>query len=386
MHSPPARPAAGWPLIDIGLPDLPVIPGLVSVVIPTFNRAQQLALAIRSALDQTDVAVEVVVADDGSTDDTAAVVAQMGGNVRRVYQRNAGVSAARNLGLRHVRGEFVAFLDSDDRWVPWKAAAQVAVLRARPDVGMVWSDMAAIGPDGTRRQDRYLRTLYHAYRDVTIEQMLERPATLRELWQGAPAAIADVRVLDGQIISSMILGNLVHTSTVMLRRSWLAELGGFDERLRVSGEDYDFHLRTASLGRVAFVDASTTEYRIGADDQLTASDKTIYIARNNLQTILGALEAVGSRLQIPRRVLRDRMANAYAWLGGEELERGDTASARRALLSSLRFRVDRPRTVVLLLLTLLPGIGRVAAIRLNRVIRHGWRRVAALMAGITSAG
>jgi hypothetical protein len=251
---------------------------------------------------------------------------------------------------------------------------------------MVWSDMAAIGPDGTRRQDRYLRTLYHAYRDVTIEQMLERPATLRELWQGAPAAIADVRVLDGQIISSMILGNLVHTSTVMLRRSWLAELGGFDERLRVSGEDYDFHLRTASLGRVAFVDASTTEYRIGADDQLTASDKTIYIARNNLQTILGALEAVGSRLQIPRRVLRDRMANAYAWLGGEELERGDTASARRALLSSLRFRVDRPRTVVLLLLTLLPGIGRVAAIRLNRVIRHGWRRVAALMAGITSAG
>src|SRR5437764_10734914 len=95
-------------------------PGLVSVVIPSYNRAYIVGQAIESALQQTHRPVEVLVADDGSTDDTRRVVEGYGPPVRYFYQPNAGVSAARNLGLRHARGEFIALLDSDDRWLPWK--------------------------------------------------------------------------------------------------------------------------------------------------------------------------------------------------------------------------------------------------------------------------
>ena len=94
---------------------------LVSVITPTFNRAYCLGRAIDSALGQTHQPVEVVVADDGSTDGTGDMIARVYGKdprVRYVFQENRGVSAARNLGLATVRGDFVAFLDSDDVWKP----------------------------------------------------------------------------------------------------------------------------------------------------------------------------------------------------------------------------------------------------------------------------
>src|SRR6266516_2486605 len=94
--------------------ELPILPGLVSVVIPTFNRAAIVTRAIESALSQTYGNIEVIVVDDGSADDTRDIVASYGERVRYFYQNNAGVSAARNTALRNARGEFVAFLDSDD--------------------------------------------------------------------------------------------------------------------------------------------------------------------------------------------------------------------------------------------------------------------------------
>src|SRR6185436_10196720 len=110
---------------------------LVSVVVPTYNRAYCLARTIDSALGQTHPSVEVIVVDDGSVDETAEMVAARYGSdarVRLIRQANAGVSAARNTGLRVARGDYVALLDSDDVWEPWKLELQVACMRARPEV------------------------------------------------------------------------------------------------------------------------------------------------------------------------------------------------------------------------------------------------------------
>src|SRR5262245_49416395 len=123
-------------------------PGLVSVIIPSYNRAYIVGQAIESVLRQTYRPLEVVVVDDGSSDNTRAVVEQYGPPVRYFRQANAGVSAARNAGFRQARGAFVALLDSDDRWLPWKLSAQVALLRRFPEVGMVWTDMAAVDEKG----------------------------------------------------------------------------------------------------------------------------------------------------------------------------------------------------------------------------------------------
>lgn len=343
---------------------------LVSVIVPTYNRAHCVGRAIRSALEQTYAHVEVIVVDDGSTDGTADVVAGCGPRVTYVRQANGGVAAARNAGLRAATGEFVAFLDSDDWWDPWKLSAQIAVLRGRPDVGMVWTDMRAIDTAGSLRAERYLRTMYTAYEEVDIARVCPS-LSLRELWSAAPDELAAARVFVGDLFAQMLMGSLVHTSTVVLRRTWAEQVGEFDATLRI-GEDYKYHFKTTALGPVALIDTPSLSYLVGAADQLTAPGTFgLRLARATLATVTDWLERAPERITLPRSQITRRLARIHAWLGSEELlTAGDRAAARRHLWQSLRRAPRQPRTIALLLLTLLPA----ASLRALRAFKHAWRR------------
>lgn len=111
---------------------------LVSVIIPTFNCPQFLKAAVESVLAQTYVHLEVVVVDDGSTDDTAEVVRQFESRVRYIYQDNAGTASARNTGIHNASGEIIAFLDHDDLWLPEKLERQIPWLSSEANIGMVF--------------------------------------------------------------------------------------------------------------------------------------------------------------------------------------------------------------------------------------------------------
>jgi glycosyltransferase involved in cell wall biosynthesis len=100
-------------------------PVLVSCVIPVFNGERYLGEALGSVLRQSHSTIEIVVVDDGSTDSTPRILAEMGGRITSLRQANAGPSAARNLGIQHARGEYIAFLDADDLWLPHKTEAQL---------------------------------------------------------------------------------------------------------------------------------------------------------------------------------------------------------------------------------------------------------------------
>jgi glycosyltransferase involved in cell wall biosynthesis len=112
----------------------------VSVIIPTFNCARFLGRAIETALTQTYRDYELIVVDDGSTDETREVVASFGSKLRYLYQPNGGVYSARNLALSSANGELVAYLDADDMWYPHKLDTQVAFLDAHKECGLVHSD------------------------------------------------------------------------------------------------------------------------------------------------------------------------------------------------------------------------------------------------------
>lgn len=344
-------------------------PGLVSVVIPTYNRRYIVGSAIQSALDQSYPSVEVIVVDDGSIDDTESLVRSFDSRVRYLRQDNAGVSAARNLGLRSARGEFIALLDSDDQWLPWKLAAQVAVLRRAPDAGMVWTDMVAIDESGKQLDPAYLRHFYSAHGKVRIEDVLGKLGGLREIWPDAPTDIRDAPAYSGNLFPSMFLGNLVHTSTVLLRRDRLARVGGFDLSLKRSGEDYEYHLRTSSFGPVAFLDASSILYRVGAADQLTAPEYTLDMARNNLATVQNWLVRGGTRVSIPRDVLRARLAESYAWVGEQELLAGATHEARNNLWLSITLGPANAHRIIAFLCTFLPISVFLAANRWRKSLR-----------------
>jgi len=349
--------------------ELPADPGKVSVIIPTFNRAAIVSRAIESALSQTYRDIEVVVVDDGSSDDTRSVVEGFGDRVRYFYQENAGVTAARNSAIRHARGEFLAFLDSDDAWAPWKLESQVAALTRFPEAGLVWSDMTALNRAGDVISDRYLRVMYKAHSRVNIERAMREVETLGKLSSVAPNEVASASVRIGDLFSEILLGNLLHTSTVLVRRAWVEQVGGFDPTFVHAGEDYEFYVRLCSVGPVVFIDAPSTYYCVGAPDQLTRPSMILEIARNNLRTIGKWLPHSAAHLTIPRRQIRTLLADSYGWLGQAELDAGNRLAAARGLVLSLVFGPRLDRRSGLLMLCALPSAvsDRLRAMRMKLV-------------------
>lgn len=140
--------------------------GRVTIVIPTHNRAHLIGYAIESVLNQTYPNTEIIVVDDGSTDNTREVVESYGSRVRYVYQANAGPSAARNNGARRSEAEFIGFLDSDDTYLPLKLEKQVAYLNSHPDVDVVLSLWSFIGEDRV--------TVVEEVKELPTDDMLKR--------------------------------------------------------------------------------------------------------------------------------------------------------------------------------------------------------------------
>jgi GT2 family glycosyltransferase len=321
---------------------------LVSVIVPTFNRAYCLCRALDSALGQTHARVEVIVVDDGSTDATQQILRQRYGGeprVRYVHQPNAGVVAARNAGLELSRGDYVALLDSDDSWFPWKLELQLACMRSRPEIGMVWSDMEAIDPGGRVTSRAFLRTMYHAYRWFPSPQSLFGAGAGRPVSELAPALVggAGGSFWAGDIFTQMILGNLVHTSTVLLRRERLQQVVRFNPELKVSGEDYDFHLRTCRAGPVGFIEAATIQYQVGMPDRLTRPECKVFAAMNCLRTVEPMIRTERRRIHLSERAIARRLAEIHEWAGEAHWAAGDRRLARRHFRRSLGYVAGQPR-------------------------------------------
>jgi GT2 family glycosyltransferase len=346
---------------------------LVSVVVPSYNRAYCLERTLNSALGQTHGNVEVIFIDDGSTDNTGALVREKYGNEDRVhyiYQANAGISGARNAGLAHVRGEYVALLDSDDVWLPWKLEAQLACMRAHPELGMTWTDMIAIDPDDRVVNEAYLRRMYGAYRWYPqLEVLFEHSQDLDTVLKDAPPATAGRKFHYGDISSQMLMGNLVHTSTVVMTRACADEIKSFREDLRLAGEDYEFHLRTCRRGPVGYLDVSSIHYQVGRPDQATKPANAIALAKNFLTVIQPILATESGKINLPRSMQDAVLAEAHLWYAETLLDVGDQAAARREILASLTCVLAQPRAVQMFMMACLPRSVRDALSSAHRSLR-----------------
>jgi len=306
----------------------------VSIVIPTFNRAYCLPAAIGSLQRQTYPHWEALVIDDGSTDGTGELVRSMSADdprVRYLPQKNGGVSAARNAGLRVADGDWTAFLDSDDAWEPWKLAAQIAVFDRLPHVGMVWTDMNAFDPDDKLVSTRHLRKMYRAYSRVDEASLFQGKQRLNEFAPGIAGEtpeLSDAMVSWGEIYTPMVFGNLVHTSTVLIAKERLRAVGFFDERYR-TGEDHDFHMRTCLEGPVALLDAPTIRYRVaGGADQLTSPKHQLEIAMNSLRIREAAIARNRARISLSDAEIAGILQRLNAWVAEELFQRGEYERAR----------------------------------------------------------
>lgn len=333
---------------------------LVSVIIPSFNRAYCIARAINSVLKQSYRNIEVIVVDDGSTDNTRELIQELyAGDQRLIYlaQANTGVAGARNAGFAIARGDFIALLDSDDMWMPWKLELQIACLQRFPDVGMVWTDMEAINSDGNVFEPRFIRKMYSGYEIFAIDELFSSQHKLRDLGPfnlALSAKVGGESFYTGYIFSQMVMGSLVHTSTVVLRRERLTKVGGFNEDLRYSGEDFDFHLRVCREGLVGFIDLSTIQYQQGMSDALTRPEYAVHIVNNFLKTILPIIENDRSEIKLPDATIHAVLADAYGWRAEAHLNIGEIKAARESVWTSLRYKVWQPHILSVLVSAYLP--------------------------------
>ena len=235
----------------------------VSVIIPTFNRAGMVTRAISSVLDQTFKDFEIIVVDDGSTDESAEILAQFQNDILYLSNpKNLGVSAARNRGIKASSAPLIAFLDSDDYWLPDKLSAQIAFFSRHPEAVACQTEEIWM-----RRGRRVNPRKKHA-----------KPS--------------------GDVFVASLKLCLVSPSAVMLKRSLLQEVGLFDEDLPVC-EDYDLWLRIACRYPIYLLKRNLTVKVGGGADQLSSSLKGM--DRFRIQSLLKLLRA---------GLLRDEQRNA----------------------------------------------------------------------------
>ena len=253
----------------------------VSVIIPTYNRAAYLEAAVRSVLAQTHRPSEVIIVDDGSTDDTAELCMSFPEPVRYIRQDNAGVSAARDRGIREAKGEYLAFLDSDDVWHPTKLETQLTVLQRFPAPEWCICACNVIDEHAQLRPGDGLRQVFPVFHALGLSpEALFRSRLERCSMQ---AARGSHTVFVGDVFELLFHGNFVLPSAAILHRRVIDRVGFFDEALRAA-EDTEFFHRVAARFPAAIIMTPLVDYRMGLVDALSAPS-------NPTPLILAALES-----------------------------------------------------------------------------------------------
>lgn len=302
-----------------------------SIIIPTYNRLAYLRRAIASVQAQTFSDWELLVVDDGSSDKSLEIVAELEKRDRRVRAlQNSGPrgpAAARNVGIREARSRYVAFLDSDDIWEPEKLQSFMGAAASRPDAVLIGSDYKIF--DGATNETKTMR-------DVVYKTMLpwwEKYALTATLIPCADLRRDSSMLADSETILSMTIGGFlwIQTSSVLLQRQKALELGGFDESL-LRTEDIDLWLRLNGSGRFVFVDEELATYdATGRDEAVGAryegqEQARLHTEYSEWASHLALLERIGDRyvLSAEQRVLLKarlsffhKKCAAAAWRAGQ---------------------------------------------------------------------
>lgn len=292
----------------------------ISVVIPTYNSAAFVVSAVESVLSQELEPAEIIVVDDGSTDDTVDALGPYRESIRYITQPNSGPAVARNRGVDAAQSDWIAFLDADDVWVPCKLRKQLGCMEANPRAGLIHSAFLYWDDRTGEKYDRKL--VRHNFA--------------------------------GRCYPFFFFGNGVWPSTMLVRKECVKKIGGFDETIRrASVEDYDFAFRIARHYELAYVDEPLAFYRC---HQHNGSSQTLRMAEGDLRVLVKALrEDPELRTLLDDVQFHGRMHEVLSRLGYLYHDVGLNGPARRCFLQAGYHRPGDLYNWMLLLANLLPA-------------------------------
>jgi glycosyltransferase involved in cell wall biosynthesis len=295
---------------------------LVSVVIPTYNRASLIPAAIESVLGQTYKNIELIIVDDGSSDNTQEVLAGYGDRIRVVLQENAGPAIARNRGIAISKGDIIAFLDSDDQWLPTKLERQVESLRvAGPEVTCSLCNCTVYYANGKQ-------TSTFAIADMA-------PTCETGIW------LNPVEVLLNRFV--------MFNQAVAIRREVLERVGYFDETLRF-GEDYDLPFRLAMEGPWTILRDELVSYHVASPgswaaaairEELNLRRDLVRIRERMYELIARDSKLVSLRPKAQRELAREKRELSIAVLGHKKIFGANVIAKGLAFTERLRRAIFR---------------------------------------------
>lgn len=284
----------------------------ISVVIPCYNAERYIAAAIESVLAQNWPELEIIVVDDGSKDASSEIVRQRFPDVKLISQANQGVAVARNTGIAASQGDWIAFLDADDLWLPGKLQAQWRSLESTPSV----------------------RLGYTAWQTWVSSEPAPTPSFIAELnsraqnsnqWDGP----------SGWIYPQLLLDCSVWTSTVLVQRSLLQEIGVFDPALRI-GEDYDLWLRASRITAITRLKLPTALYR----QHPSSITQTVPTKNYQGEVLMRAIAQWGYASPDGRQAVRNEvnrtLAKSWSDFSGAHLDAKNFTLARQGALMAIR--------------------------------------------------
>jgi glycosyltransferase involved in cell wall biosynthesis len=277
----------------------------ITVIIPAYNCEQYIAQALDSVLGQTYPAHEIIVVDDGSTDGTRRALDAYGSQIIYIYQQNSGAAAARNTGIRRATGEFIAFLDADDLWLPQILELQIDYFAKHPSCGLVYTDMTVFDSSGIIHE------------------------SVRE-WLG-------MNMPTGYVFPQLFWETLFCPSSVLCRRECFDAVGLFDSTLR-HGDDYQMWLRVARRFEFGCVDKPLMMYRQHAEMLTRKVGKKLTNGMPWETRILRSVLDLHPEIvkELGKKTVRRRLAKPYFYLACGALASGDHRLARSLLKQALR--------------------------------------------------
>jgi glycosyltransferase involved in cell wall biosynthesis len=344
---------------------------LVSVIIPTYNCGKFIEQSIESVLKQTYKNIEIIVIDDGSTDDTPLKLLQYGGNIVYIRQNNQGLSKSRNLGMSYSKGEYIAFQDADDRWHPGKLEMQIDCFRKVQDIGLVFTDFSRIDMEDNVVKDRYEENAFTVFQDygLSIDKIFKGKRTTRidDSGQG------DLQhtLYSGDVFYDLCKGNFILPSTTLFKKECIEKIELlWNEEFRCATDQY-FHLHFARHFPVAYLDAVTAQYRVGSGGSLSGNKNTPQLIINTIKTLEGIFEK-DENLRFGKKTLyRTILANHYAKLAYYYLSELDRENARKYALSSMKYKTILFKSMSTLLLSFSP-LGILEILRKYKQKVHGF--------------
>jgi glycosyltransferase involved in cell wall biosynthesis len=334
------------------------VPGLVSVILGAYDIAPLLQQTLDSVLAQRHVQLEIIVVDDGSTDGTGAVLESYGDRIRAVTQANGGVAAARNTGLKHARGEFIALMDHDDLCMPERLAVQMACLRALPQVSLCCSEFSGFSEEGPIA-DAYSGHYYAKCDEASggtaghysHRHVLDIGACLSD--GKAPHSSATTTVFWGEVYEDIACGNFVHPPTVMFRASLLAQVGEFDPTAGLMC-DWEWLVRAARYTPFASIDRPLLNYRRSAG-QISSPR----YHRSALVDMLAVAESIARRdpslWQRQPEALKANLVDITMDVADANAEVNASVALRLLARLAWRYRVVTTKTLRILVKALIPG-------------------------------